>query len=76
MIGSTTSGDQQSCHGCDDCGDEVAPVIPIDRICVNPEVPMSLRLPTALLVVSLAAGFSIELQATESEQPVVKPARL
>ena len=29
---------------------------------------MSLRLPTALLVVSLAAGFSIELQATESEQ--------
>ena len=28
MIGSTRSGDQQSCHGCDDCGDEVAPVIP------------------------------------------------
>ena len=67
MIGSTTSGDQQSCHGCDDCGDEVAPVIPTTES-VNPEVPMSLRLPTALLVVSLAAGFSIELQATESEQ--------
>jgi glucose/arabinose dehydrogenase len=29
---------------------------------------MSLRLPTALLVVSLAAGFSIELPATESER--------
>ena len=29
---------------------------------------MSLRLPTALLVVNLAAGFSIELPATESER--------
>jgi hypothetical protein len=28
MIGSTRSGDQQSCHGCDDCGDEGVPVIP------------------------------------------------
>ncbi len=29
MIGSTRSGSQQSCHGCDDCGDEAASAIPV-----------------------------------------------
>ena len=29
MVVSSKSGEQQSCHGCDDCGDEAAPAIPI-----------------------------------------------
>jgi len=29
MIGSVGSGEGQSCHGCDDCGDEAEPVVPM-----------------------------------------------
>ena len=29
MIVTTKSGEQQSCHGCDDCGDEAAPATPM-----------------------------------------------
>lgn len=29
LIGSARPGEQQSCHGCDDCGDEATAVIPM-----------------------------------------------